>query len=521
MNKLRLLSRLALAILIAGVFFGVVAAYSLYKVTLSNEFDDANMSIEQLFNTVSPTASIAAYFEDPELAKEVVNGLETNNTVDKAVFEAGKLIVGDITLTSQAVLSFDVNHPFMDDSIIGKLRIYPDLDQIRRSAEVIAYANALTLVAMALVMTFLAITICYLLITRPMVATGRALHHISPGTESRLSTPNSHQHSEIGQLVDDVNHLLSKAEDQLIQERELRNQIEKLEQRFRLLFENSIAPIILLTNTSDIVLKNKAYDDLLKKLNITSESKHGPLLSGLFVEQSEFFRKVNKQLELGEFATGEYRLATDGELLVWMQVVVTKIYSDDKKTFYQLTMHDITKRREQLEALSIEAHVDKLTGLYNRAATEKEIIQKIRYSIPFALVLIDLNGFKQVNDIYGHEAGDLVLKYVARAMQEVTRKNDIASRWGGDEFVYVLDDINKNAVIRVLQTFRAKLSTPIKLEHRAVEVTVGASMGVSFYPDTSTEIETLIRRADKAMYRAKALKKIEPENCIFFAEQEQ
>lgn len=518
MSKLRLLTRLALAILLAGSLFGAVAAYSLFHITLNNEIDEANLSIEQLFNTISPTASIAAYFEDPELANEVVNGLETNDSVDRVVFEAGKLLSGDNSLASQAVLTFEVEHPFLDDSKVGKIKIFPDFGNIRRNAVDIAYNNALTLMVMVLAMTVLVIVICYWLITRPMVATGQALHHITPGTNSRLNTPKSHEFSEIGQLVDDVNQLLEKAELQLIKERELRNQIEKLEQRFRLLFENSVAPIVLLNERGDLVLKNSAYVRLIQHLTGDDSLNQGELLSTLFVDSEDYESSMHQQLDTGDLATGEYRLKTQNDATIWMQVVITKIYSDDFQSYFQVTMHDITKRRQQLDALSIQAHVDALTGLRNRAAAEKQILEKIHQSTPFALVLIDLNGFKQVNDVYGHDAGDEVLQYVAGLMQKAIRKNDLASRWGGDEFVYLLDDIDKEAVNRILIDFRTELIKPIAIKQASVEVNIGASMGVAFYPQTSHEMESLIRRADKAMYRAKALKHSDPSQFIFFAE---
>ncbi|WP_144391594.1 sensor domain-containing diguanylate cyclase [Pleionea sediminis] len=518
-SRLSLLTRLALVTLTIGVLIGALVAYNFYQTTLNDELDEAYGSIEQLVKAVSSAASAAAFLNDEELASDVIKGLLTDSTVDEAAIENDAIMVGAETIQSRAVIVFDIAHPFNQGETVGKLKVYPNFSNIRANAVEIAYANAINLLILTVSMTALAIIICYFLITHPMTKTGEALHEIVPGTPARLKVPGFHEHSEIGQLVCDVNALLDKTEKQFMQERSLRDQIGELESKFQLVFESSIAPTTLLTESGEIVLRNLAYEKLIDSLDEKiQQDEAGQMLKRIFVNEDEYQVEISRQLDSADVATGEFQTRTVGGDSLWMQVVVTKIYSDYKQLYYQVTLHDVTRRHNQLEQLSKQAHIDALTDLYNRSAIEKEINFLAHKGTPFAFVLIDLNGFKQVNDVYGHDAGDAVLKYVGQLMNKVIRKDDLAGRWGGDEFVYVLKDINEFSVKRVLQNFREALKEPIQLESHDTAVDIGASMGVSFYPDTCTDLETLIRRADKAMYQAKALKHSQPEKYVFFAE---
>jgi diguanylate cyclase (GGDEF)-like protein len=164
------------------------------------------------------------------------------------------------------------------------------------------------------------------------------------------------------------------------------------------------------------------------------------------------------------------------------------------------------ERGLELKRMSTLAFYDALTGLQNRQSFmlsfEQILGRAERDRNPVACLFIDLDMFKEVNDTYGHQAGDHVLIVVAQILRDAVRGSDIVGRLGGDEFVVVLSSIKKpaDAAIVAEKMLRA-IDRPIEVEGKPAHVT--ASIGMSFYPEDAEEPETLIHLADEAMYEAK------------------
>ena len=136
----------------------------------------------------------------------------------------------------------------------------------------------------------------------------------------------------------------------------------------------------------------------------------------------------------------------------------------------------------------------------------------------FALALIDLNGFKAVNDIFGHDAGDEVLIFVAEQLKEKIRKNDVAIRWGGDEFVLLLHAEDKASVKSAIEKVNNGVKQPFYFNDDPEPTYISMSVGVAFFPRMSDDMSTLIKLADIAMYKAKQNKIAAPDDYLFFAE---
>ena len=152
------------------------------------------------------------------------------------------------------------------------------------------------------------------------------------------------------------------------------------------------------------------------------------------------------------------------------------------------------------------AYRDELTGLANRTLfnqlLEHEISQSQRESKKFALLFIDLDKFKQVNDNLGHDAGDMLLCTIAERMQKSLRKSDVVARIGGDEFVVIMHNINESdTVANVADKVIRQIHKPVSSGPHLMEV--GCSIGISIYPDNGSSAEHLLHHADVAMYRAK------------------
>lgn len=167
---------------------------------------------------------------------------------------------------------------------------------------------------------------------------------------------------------------------------------------------------------------------------------------------------------------------------------------------------EITRVSAELERL---ARTDQLTGLANRSCLFDRLAQAIcharRHGEIAALVYLDLNSFKQVNDTFGHAVGDQVLVAAAASLATVVRASDTVCRYGGDEFLVLLSEVRQvSEITLVIEKIEAALALPKQIGKHVFRLS--ASCGVSIFPDDGNDAETLINCADDAMYRAKRLR---------------
>lgn len=170
-------------------------------------------------------------------------------------------------------------------------------------------------------------------------------------------------------------------------------------------------------------------------------------------------------------------------------------------------LHDITARIADQERTWRLANYDPLTGLPNRLLFNDRLAQAVRRGrrdgTRFALLYVDLDGFKAVNDLYGHAAGDRVLQETARRLTAGMRASDTVARLGGDEFVVILPDVSTaGAAVTVAQKILDRVRVPFVSD--GIELRLRASVGVAMFPDCGNSAEALVGAADRAMYGAKA-----------------
>lgn len=195
----------------------------------------------------------------------------------------------------------------------------------------------------------------------------------------------------------------------------------------------------------------------------------------------------------------------------WNELYLSPVFdADGGLTHYVGIQNDITSRvelRQQLEHMALH---DGLTGLANRALMmdrmREALSQAKRYRRMVALLFFDLDGFKDINDRYGHEAGDLLLKIVAAMLKRTLRDSDCAARLGGDEFVLLITNLlSEEEVWLIHNRLLLTLELPVMLDGH--EIVSRASMGLSFYPADGDTAEQLLKSADQAMYRDKELRR--------------
>lgn len=178
----------------------------------------------------------------------------------------------------------------------------------------------------------------------------------------------------------------------------------------------------------------------------------------------------------------------------------------DEQLGYIMVAHDIRHYKTLQRRLAYMAEHDTLTGLYNRNAlyniTEKYIAWAKRHNKQLCLLYADLDGFKDVNDEYGHHNGDELLKTVAKRLEANVREEDIVSRISGDEFVLVLTGVeNEQSVQSIINKLLSTTTESVELDNVTVQISM--SIGIAFYPDNGLTLDDLLRQSDIAMYEAK------------------
>jgi len=212
----------------------------------------------------------------------------------------------------------------------------------------------------------------------------------------------------------------------------------------------------------------------------------------------------------------EYRICSDDGREVWVKDAASKVRDHDHDLYLQGVVYDITERKLSEKKLIQMAHFDQLTGLANRSLfhdrLEQAVAQAKRHQQKLAVMYLDLDGFKAVNDTLGHKAGDELLAEAAHRLRENVREVDTVARMGGDEFTIILNEITDYDSIK---TVAGKLIKAISAPylHIGTEQIVTISIGASIYPYDSTDRNALVTAADNAMYTAKGSGK---NRCCFY-----
>lgn len=220
-----------------------------------------------------------------------------------------------------------------------------------------------------------------------------------------------------------------------------------------------------------------------------------------------FYREIWQSLIEKGYWQGEiWNRRKNGELLAELLTISTLMDDQGDTLHYLGLFSDITEIKAQQQALEMMAHYDMLTQLPNRTLFADRFQQAISHSIRqhslLGVIFLDLDGFKPINDNYGHEIGDQVLIEVAQRIKACIRLDDTASRLGGDEFAILLNDISsvehcERLVSRLLRT----IQLPYRIDGDIIQL--GASMGVTLFPLDESDADTLLRHADQAMYQSK------------------
>lgn len=263
---------------------------------------------------------------------------------------------------------------------------------------------------------------------------------------------------------------------------------------------------VLITDVNSCIIRvNQAFTDITgfsqqdvigKKPSIFSSGRHA----------SPFYKSMWDALEQRGWWSGKIWNRRKNAEVYPQWVNITRIYDEaSSQTLYVAVFSDLSNNKEQEVKFDRMAHYDVLTGLPNRSLfmglAEHAVNRSKRYSQKMAMLFIDLDKFKDVNDEFGHHEGDIVLAEAAERISNCLRDSDLVARLGGDEFVVILENIHRSHANKVASKLIEELVCPFELngcQHR-----LGASIGMVFYPDHGDCVDDLLRRADAAMHQAK------------------
>ena len=277
------------------------------------------------------------------------------------------------------------------------------------------------------------------------------------------------------------------------------------ESRYRAIFDSAAEGIMLTDAALRIVQVNPAFSEIT---GYAAEEVLGrtPSMLGSGRHDPAFFGDLLVTLvATGRWQGEVWNRRKDGDLYVqWMSAV--RIGEADAPEGFVATMTDITSRKQTEEKLRFRANHDALTGLPNRRLFEDRlqsaIASALRHGERFALMLVDLDRFKGVNDRFGHLAGDALLVEVGRRLQRCVRASDTVARLGGDEFAVILGEVGgREDAAEVAGRICASMAEPFELGEGVAQV--GASVGVALGPQDDADAEELQRRADAALYSVK------------------
>lgn len=272
------------------------------------------------------------------------------------------------------------------------------------------------------------------------------------------------------------------------------------------IFDDAAHAIIVTDDKNCIVKVNDTFERLTgySKSEVLGQT---PCFLQSGKHDKEFYEALWEQLHRDEHWEGElWSRRPNGEVYLKHLSFTIVRDADGRITNYVGIFRDISHIRKTEEKLEHLAHYDALTGLANRSLLNAHIKQTIKLSLrnewQFALVFLDLDHFKEVNDSLGHNAGDHLLIEVASRLQNCVRESDLVARPGGDEFVILFTNVSEvSAISAMLTKIKTSLAQPFMLE--GYEIFANSSMGVCLYPHDGEEPETLLRNADSAMYKAK------------------
>jgi len=517
----------ALTLLIGLLFSGIQIVWDLRE-----EKSLIDRTVMQVLATLRESATQAAYGLDETLAARVVSGLFEYEPVYAAVLrdnfnnilaqKTEQQVSSNRTVLTK--LMFGENQEYeipletgSGRDLVGHLSVKIDTDMIADG-----FLNRATRILTSgilrnLILGLILVVFFYVTLTKPLLRVSSLLRKIDPQnpTPDAIVIPENHDRDELGMILRTTRGLIERISATLDKLRTTEQQVRDRENQLTAIVQNVADGILTITPTGRIVEYNGATKQLLGLMR--DETPQGrtlheflmpraiPLLEHSLEElaaQSSENQTTEKRLTL------PIRRADQTEIDV---SIALRMIPDAATPMMTAVLTDITVRKRYEEQLVYMANHDTLTNLPNRSMLESSLSKALdkhkeasstRHGAT-AVLFIDLDRFKVINDSLGHDVGDLLLKAVAGRLQKVIGRQEIVGRLGGDEFLIIIPDLKETQDAAILsQAVLDALAPAFDIKGRVLFVS--PSIGIALYPSDGEDFPALMRNADTAMYSAKS-----------------
>lgn len=280
---------------------------------------------------------------------------------------------------------------------------------------------------------------------------------------------------------------------------------EKLNQKLSLAVEQSPNSIVITDLEGNIEYVNTMFTKITGYTKDEVLGQNPSILKSDETPQATY-EEMWAHLSRGDIWNGELTNRRKDQSIYIESAIISPVkQADGKTTNYVAIKEDITEKKKVAAKIDYLAHFDQLTGLPNRVLLNDRVTYQLdmaqRNNEPLAVMFLDLDHFKNINDFLGHTIGDYVLVEIAKRITKTIRKVDTVSRLGGDEFIMLFPNTDSNAAMHIATKLIEEISKPSTFEHN--ELTITPSIGIAIYPDDGKDFETLLKNADTAMYKVK------------------
>ncbi len=286
----------------------------------------------------------------------------------------------------------------------------------------------------------------------------------------------------------------------------LESQIEEKTLELRSILDSQ-ENMILVMDTDRLSSVNKTLLDFIGVQTIEEYKEKYPSICNMFTQDDNYFHSIDDSTWIENISVLD---SINRMVKIKNKKNEDRIFQVNIKTFFYNTIHyvvsftDITELKQYTHELKYQATHDNLTKLYNRQKLNddfnKEILREERYKHGLSLIMIDIDDFKQINDTYGHDVGDVVLKEISNIILKFTRKTDIASRWGGEEFMILLPETTLKNSMTIAETLRSNIE---KYKFDKIDGNITISLGVAVFQIGVDNKDTIVKNVDLALYEAK------------------
>lgn len=289
--------------------------------------------------------------------------------------------------------------------------------------------------------------------------------------------------------------------------KKMEEEIRKSEEKYRLITENSSDLIAVIDGEANYLYVSPSHTNHLGHSLENIESSN--LLEWVHVEDREILAHGIQQISLTKKVSSqlEFRIQTKAKGYLYVETKISSILNESGYLQnFVLVMRDISERKKSEQTIYHLAYHDSLTELPNRRLfmdrLRREVQQAKRFQSQMAVLFLDIDRFKYINDSWGHEIGDLILMETAQRIKKCIRSGDLVARLGGDEFTVMLTNLaSKEEVEGVTQRIHASFHDPIKLGKQFYHMS--CSIGAAFFPVDGKDADELLKRADMALYSVK------------------